>query len=59
MATTNEQLKSMIGIVDPKDNPDNKTLRAIAGVPSFADENVPPSEQIQRPKMNLSMGLRM
>lgn len=37
MATTNEQLKSVIGVPDPKADPDNATLRAIAGVASFGD----------------------
>lgn len=37
MAIDNEQLKSVIGIPNPKAVPDNETLRAVAGVASFGD----------------------
>lgn len=41
MATTNEQLKSVIGVPDPKADPDNATLRAVAGVASFGLDGTP------------------
>lgn len=46
MATDNEKLKSVIGVPDPKADPDNATLRAIAGVASFGDGDTPASGQV-------------
>lgn len=56
MATTNEQLKSVIGVPDPKADPDNATLRAVAGVASFGEDDPAPSGSQQGPQ-RLSLGL--